>query len=81
MRLWSLVRWKPGTPTRFAYLAHLGYPLLGDPLYGGPRNAFPRQALHATRLGLVHPASGRDMKWDAPLPEDIAALLESLRGE
>ena len=63
------------------HLAHLGYPLLGDPLYGGPRNAFPRQALHATRLGLVHPASGRDMKWDAPLPEDIAALLESLRGE
>ncbi|HEY5761735.1 MAG TPA: 23S rRNA pseudouridine(1911/1915/1917) synthase RluD [Rhodocyclaceae bacterium] len=63
------------------HLAHLGHPLLGDPLYGGPRNAFPRQALHATRLGLIHPASGREMKWEAALPEDIVALLDTLRGD
>lgn len=61
------------------HLAHLGFPLLGDPLYGGPRDPLPRQALHATRLGLVHPASSRAMTWESALPEDIRSLLDRLR--
>ena len=39
---------------------------------------FPRQALHARRLGLVHPASGEDMSFESPLPEDFRELLAVL---
>jgi len=62
------------------HLASLGHPLVGDPAYGrkGPL-AFHRQALHAFRLGLVHPATGAECRWDSPLPADFAALLASLR--
>lgn len=62
------------------HMTHIGHPLLGDPVYG-PRRAtvdFPRQALHAWRLGLTHPVSGEAMQWEAPLPQDMRALLESL---
>jgi 23S rRNA pseudouridine1911/1915/1917 synthase len=64
----------------------IGHPLVGDPTYGrrargdDPLARFPRQALHAARLGLVHPASGRDCEWRSPVPEDLRALLERLRG-
>ncbi len=66
------------------HLAAIGHPLVGDPAYGGRRSAagvpaFARQALHATRLALVHPATGRSMRFDAPAPADLAALIESLR--
>ena len=74
------------------HFAHKGHPLLGDPVYGGrhrhPKGAtqelletlqhFPRQALHARRLGLVHPASGEDMSFESPLPEDFRELLAVL---
>jgi 23S rRNA pseudouridine1911/1915/1917 synthase len=61
------------------HLAAHGHPLVGDPAYGrkGPL-AFGRQALHAAKLGLVHPASRRAMAWESPLPADFAALLDSL---
>ena len=74
------------------HLSHAGHPLLGDPVYGVRRrmpasapgaasaNAFPRQALHAARLGFEHPATGRAMRFEAALPEDMAALLEALDG-
>jgi 23S rRNA pseudouridine1911/1915/1917 synthase len=65
------------------HMASIGHPLIGDPVYArrDPRlPAFPRQALHAMRLGLVHPSSRRPMQWESPLPEDIRALLEFLRG-
>jgi len=74
------------------HLAHLGYPLVGDPVYGGRRRVpagasaaltaelagFRRQALHAARLGLTHPVSGRELNFEAPLPADFAALLAAL---
>ncbi len=77
------------------HMAHRGYPLVGDPLYGRkpllPKGArdelrealqgFRRQALHAARLGLTHPASGEEMHFEAPLPEDMATLLELMRRE
>jgi 23S rRNA pseudouridine1911/1915/1917 synthase len=43
--------------------------------------AFPRQALHAYRLAFRHPVDGREMRFQAPLPEDFSRLLERLRGE
>lgn len=77
------------------HMSHIGHPLIGDPVYGGrPRlpkggsaemiqavQNFPRQALHARRLGLVHPASGEAMSWESPLPEDMRELLAFLAGD
>ena len=64
------------------HLASLGHPLAGDPAYGRKGAiAFGRQALHAARLALVHPVSGRRMTWDAALPKDFADLLGSLRAK
>ena len=40
---------------------------------------FPRQALHAFRLGLLHPQTGVAMEWTAPMAADLAALLDELR--
>jgi 23S rRNA pseudouridine1911/1915/1917 synthase len=74
------------------HLAHLGYPLVGDPVYGGRRRipagagaallaelaGFRRQALHAARLGLRHPVSGKDLVFEAPLPADLQSLLAAL---
>jgi 23S rRNA pseudouridine1911/1915/1917 synthase len=54
------------------HLKHLGHPLLGDEAYGR-RLGFPRQMLHAWRLGFVHPASGRRIECEAPLPADFLA--------
>ncbi len=69
------------------HLTHIGHPLLGDPVYGprraalsGPLAGFGRQALHAWRLGLVHPASGKALQWQVALAPDMAALLERVRG-
>ncbi len=69
------------------HMTSIGHPLVGDPVYGtaasrvpkGP--GFPRQALHARRLGLVHPASAKPMLWKSPLPDDMAELIETLRME
>ncbi|WP_420391379.1 RluA family pseudouridine synthase [Acuticoccus sp.] len=76
------------------HLASVGTPLLGDPLYGagfatkanrlaaGAREllaALDRQALHAAHLSFAHPTTGRTMSFEAPLPTDLAALVDSLR--
>lgn len=67
------------------HLDHIGHPLVGDPVYGRGANrvprgpAFDRQFLHARKLGLVHPESGRSMLWKSALPGDMAELLEQLR--
>src|SRR5262245_11570873 len=71
------------------HLAHVGYPIVGDPVYGGRRRlpagaspalkaaleGFQRQALHAERLSFVHPKSGRQVSYTAPLPADFTELL------
>jgi 23S rRNA pseudouridine1911/1915/1917 synthase len=75
------------------HLAHLGHPVVGDTVYGrkpgaikglkpevvAATRAFPRQALHARSLHLEHPEDGREMEFHAPLPEDMAQLLDMLR--
>ena len=64
------------------HLASIGHPLVGDPVYGKrsvkPALVFPRQALHARRLGLVHPVSRREMTWEADLPDDLRELIAGL---
>lgn len=74
------------------HMAHIGHPLAGDPVYGrNPKmkhglppglvevvRTFPRQALHAYRLGLVHPATLLPAAFEAPLPEDLEHLLAEL---
>jgi 23S rRNA pseudouridine1911/1915/1917 synthase len=64
------------------HLASLGHALVGDPAYGKKSPVpFTRQALHAVRLGLVHPATGAPCAWESPLPQDFAQLLERLRAK
>jgi 23S rRNA pseudouridine1911/1915/1917 synthase len=74
------------------HMEHVGYPVVGDPLYGGrkrfPKGASPelrealekfgRQALHAAKLTLTHPKTGKRVSFEAPLPEDMTRLLEIL---
>jgi 23S rRNA pseudouridine1911/1915/1917 synthase len=76
----SLVRCKLETGRTHQIRVHmqsLGFPLVGDALYGKPHLAafFPRQALHAFRLGLIHPESGKDCEWEAAIPADFVELL------
>jgi 23S rRNA pseudouridine1911/1915/1917 synthase len=62
------------------HLASLGHPLVGDPAYGRRQPvAFPRQALHARRLGILHPLNDVACEWESPLPPDFADLLLRLR--
>ena len=75
------------------HMSHAGHGLVGDPTYGGRRKlatkaisaqgaaaaaAFPRQALHAAVLGFVHPVSGEKLRFEAPMPSDMAELIEAL---
>ena len=60
--------------------------LVGEQRYrpdpaGPPLIAFGRQALHACRLGFVHPADGRGLRFEAPPPGDFAELLGRLRSK
>lgn len=78
------------------HMAHIGHPVIGDPLYGRgfasrsralPQEvrsiveAFPRQALHAARLDFPHPADGRLMRFESPIPVDMEKLLAALRNK
>jgi 23S rRNA pseudouridine1911/1915/1917 synthase len=67
------------------HLQHLGFPLIGDTVYrksgvsfgvGDGVAGFGRQALHAWRLGLIHPADERPASWTAPIPADLFQLLD-----
>ena len=64
-----------------------GLPLVGDPVYKGKMGKLPadcplaimkRQALHASRLGLVHPKTKETMQWFVPAPQDLTELMESI---
>jgi 23S rRNA pseudouridine1911/1915/1917 synthase len=77
------------------HLTHVGYPLVGDKVYGGrlalPKGlgedtraalrAFPRQALHAARLELDHPVTGKRLAVASPLPADMTRLLDQLAAD
>ncbi|MDW7738726.1 MAG: RluA family pseudouridine synthase [Bacillota bacterium] len=59
------------------HLAHLGYPVIGDPTYSKrsyddlPSGLAAPQALHARRIRFIHPRSGEEMEFSAPLPSDF----------
>ncbi|MEQ1726316.1 MAG: RluA family pseudouridine synthase [Sphingopyxis sp.] len=69
------------------HMAHIGHALLGDPLYGRTgRNApllrelgFKRQALHAARLGFIHPVTGQTVTFDSDMPNDMQDLFTRLK--
>ena len=64
------------------HLASLRHPVLGDAVYGDPAHdpvKAGRLALHAVHLGFAHPADGRWLAFDAPLPADLERLLRRLR--
>jgi 23S rRNA pseudouridine1911/1915/1917 synthase len=68
------------------HLAHLGHPIWGDLLYGraawSVNDIYPaRQMLHAARIELAHPLTGKPLKIEAPLPEDYVASRELLLDE
>jgi 23S rRNA pseudouridine1911/1915/1917 synthase len=57
----------------------LGHPVMGDRRYGEPTaNEPPRMALHAAVLGIRHPASGAELRFESPWPSDLAPWLEAL---
>jgi 23S rRNA pseudouridine1911/1915/1917 synthase len=61
-----------------------GHTLVGEQRYTFGPDAlrtirFPRQALHAHRLAFRHPADGRELQFEAPMPEDMLTLLERLK--
>ncbi len=75
------------------HLSNEGYPIVGDQLYLKNKriseikdkevrarlSSFPRQALHAHVLEIAHPESNKQMKFTAPIPEDMNALIKFLR--
>jgi len=78
------------------HMQYLKAPIVGDPVYGlksiMPIKSmsdtlrqhilgFHRQALHAIRLGLIHPLTSEAMEWSIDLPNDMKALLEIIRLE
>jgi 23S rRNA pseudouridine1911/1915/1917 synthase len=61
------------------HLSHLGHPLIGDALYGGKVNAdIQRQALHAHKLGFIHPMTGQTCEWQQPLPTDMRQAVSAM---
>ena len=71
------------------HMASKGTPCLGDPVYGSGPPAGPvreavaeaglkRQALHAAVLGFVHPVTGERLRFESPLPDDMAQLEANL---
>ena len=63
------------------HLSYIGFPVVGDPLYGTRKQAFSieGQALHAYKLSFSHPRTGKILTCEAPLPEDMEAILDILR--
>ncbi|UAK26580.1 RluA family pseudouridine synthase [Sphingomonas nostoxanthinifaciens] len=69
------------------HMGSIGHPLLGDPVYGKPprehrevlaRLGFERQALHAARLGFVHPITSQALAFESNIPPDMQALFSEL---
>ena len=64
------------------HFASLGHPLVGDAVYGRGKESLgvSRQFLHARRLAFALPSTGATMTFESPLPTDLQAVLEELRG-
>lgn len=62
------------------HMEYLGYPLVGDPKYSPMKTPFgiKGQALHSHTLEFTHPRTGKRMKFEAPLPEDMHKIITRL---
>jgi len=77
------------------HMSHLRHPIVGDPVYAGRQRvpagaqaelldylqSFKRQALHAWRLSFVHPENGKEVTFEAPLPDDMQQLILLLQAD
>ena len=66
------------------HLAGLGHPIAGDPQHGGEASRTfvprpPRLALHAAVLGFTHPATAERLRFETPMPDELAAWIARLR--
>jgi 23S rRNA pseudouridine1911/1915/1917 synthase len=76
----SALRCVPVTGRTHQIRVHLsasGWPIAGDRVYGRRGEDVPRQALHAWRIRLPHPVTRQPLSFEAPLPEDLGALLQN----
>jgi len=83
-RTWFSITLETGRTHQIrVHLASAGLPIVGDPVYGRAKSGeieLARPALHARLLGFDHPGSGEHLRFEAPLPEDLAQLLTALEG-
>ncbi len=78
---WLEVRLETGRTHQIrVHLSYIGHPVLADPLYAAKRPAFglAGQALHAGRLGFVHPVTGQSLQFDCPVPAYFSNLADEL---
>jgi 23S rRNA pseudouridine1911/1915/1917 synthase len=65
------------------HLSEAGCPVAGERVYirghAGPLVHAARLMLHAAEIGFVHPTTGREVRWEQPMPDDMRATLEGLR--
>ncbi len=92
---WPRNSTRAGTHQIRVHLASIGHPLVGDRRYGArgrlpPRpsvelldavRGFRRQALHAHELAFVHPATGAELHFTAPVPADLVHLIACLTSD
>ena len=69
------------------HMASIGHPLIGDQVYGTSKTVhrpllerlgFRRQALHAARLGFIHPATGKKLTFESEVPADMQELFSQI---
>ncbi len=65
------------------HMAEIGYPVVGDEVYSNGKNEFNvhGQMLHSTSLDFVHPITGKQMHFEAPLPKYFEDVLNKLDGK
>ena len=63
------------------HMAYIGHPLAGDPVYGPRRviTSLGGQCLHAGEIGFIHPRTGAEMQFEAPLPPYFTSFLHTCR--
>lgn len=82
-RWYALIQAKPRTGRTHqirVHLQHLKAPILGDEVYGKASPVIPRQALHAFRLQIPHPETGKLLDLKATLPQDMQEAWLALGG-
>ncbi len=63
------------------HLGDIGHNVIGDDKYGKPTNPIKRLGLHAYELELVHPLTGKTMRFVAPIPKEFNQLFPNFKGK